>query len=79
MEGVCKSQEADHRTSRRLNPKATSQQPAAAKVLAGLLDELHSASARGRRGHLALVKSMTARTAPKFRAVIPRRSRARRA
>jgi hypothetical protein len=33
--------------------------PAAAKVLTSLLDKLHSASARGRRGNLALVKSMT--------------------
>jgi hypothetical protein len=31
----------------------------AAKVLAGLLDKLRSESARGRRGHLALVKPMT--------------------
>jgi hypothetical protein len=35
------------------------QQPAAAKVLGTLLDKLHSASARGRRGNLALVNSMT--------------------
>jgi hypothetical protein len=28
-------------------------------VLAALLDKLHSASARGRRGNLSLVKSMT--------------------
>jgi hypothetical protein len=40
------------------NRKAVSSQPAAAKVLAGLLDELHAASARGRRGHLALVRAM---------------------
>jgi hypothetical protein len=33
--------------------------PAAAKVLTSLLDKLHSASARGRPGNLALVKSMT--------------------
>jgi hypothetical protein len=32
---------------------------AAAKVLAALLDKLRSASARGRRGHLAVVDSMT--------------------
>jgi hypothetical protein len=38
--------------------------PAAAKVLAALLDKLHSASAQGRRGHLTLVKSMTTTSAP---------------
>jgi hypothetical protein len=41
------------------NPRAVNQQPAAAKVLAALLDKLHSASASGRRRKLALVKSMT--------------------
>lgn len=41
------------------NPKAINQQPAAAKVLAALLDKLRLASARGRRGNLSLVKSMT--------------------
>jgi hypothetical protein len=41
------------------NPKAVNQQPAAAKVLAGLLDKLHSASARGRPSHLAVVRTMT--------------------
>jgi hypothetical protein len=41
------------------NPKATNQQPAAAKVLATLLDKLRSASARGRRGRLASVRTMT--------------------
>jgi hypothetical protein len=41
------------------NPSAVSSQPAAAKVLAGLLDKLRSASARGRRGGLALVRTMT--------------------
>jgi hypothetical protein len=41
------------------NPKAVNQQPAAAKVLASLLDKLHSASARGRRGNLAVVRTMT--------------------
>jgi hypothetical protein len=39
------------------NPKALNQQPAA-KVLAGLLDKLRSASARG-RGGLAVVRTMT--------------------
>ena len=40
------------------NPKAVNQQPAAAKVLAAMLEKLHSASAR-RRGGLALVRTMT--------------------
>lgn len=42
------------------NPKAVTTQPPAAKVLATLLDKLRTASASGRRGHLAVVKSMTA-------------------
>ena len=41
------------------NPRAVSSQPTAAKVLASLLDKLHSASARGRRGNLASVRTMT--------------------
>jgi hypothetical protein len=41
------------------NQRAVSSQPAAAKVLAALLDKLHSVSARGRRGGLALVRTMT--------------------
>jgi hypothetical protein len=41
------------------NPKAVNQQPAAAKVLAAMLTQLPSAAARGRRGNLSLVKSMT--------------------
>jgi hypothetical protein len=41
------------------NPKAVSSQPAAAKVLATLLDKLRSASARGSRGGLAVVRTMT--------------------
>jgi hypothetical protein len=41
------------------NPKAVNQQPAAAKMLATLLDKLRSASARGRRGGLASVRTMT--------------------
>jgi hypothetical protein len=41
------------------NPRAINQQPAAAKVLAAVLEKLHSASARGRRGHLAMVPTMT--------------------
>jgi hypothetical protein len=40
------------------NPKALNQQPAAAKVLTSLLDKLASASARQRRGRLAVVKQM---------------------
>jgi hypothetical protein len=34
-------------------------QPAAAKVLASLLDKLRQSSAGGRRGNLSVVKSMT--------------------
>jgi hypothetical protein len=41
------------------NPKAISTQPAAAKVLASLLEKLHSASARGSRGSLAVVRGMS--------------------
>jgi hypothetical protein len=41
------------------NPMAVNQQPAAAKVLAILLDKLSSASVRGRRGNLAVVRTMT--------------------
>lgn len=41
------------------NPKAVSSQPAAAKVLATLLEQLRSASARGRRGNLAVVRAMS--------------------
>jgi hypothetical protein len=40
------------------NPKAVNQQPAAAKVLAALLDQLYSASAHGHRGRLAVVRAM---------------------
>jgi hypothetical protein len=43
------------------DPKATNQLAAAAKVLVGVLDKLHSASARGRRGRLALVRAMSTR------------------
>jgi hypothetical protein len=46
-------------TSGNRAPKAVSTQPAAAKLLAALLDKLRSTSAGGRRGGLALVKSMT--------------------
>jgi hypothetical protein len=41
------------------NPRAINQKAAAAKVLASLLDKLHSASARGRRNGLAVVRTMT--------------------
>ena len=37
----------------------TNQQPAAAKVLAALLEKLRSASAQGRRGRLAVVRTLT--------------------
>lgn len=46
------------------NPKAVNQGPAAAKVLTSLLDKLHQAGAPGRRGHLAVVRTMTKRAAP---------------
>lgn len=41
------------------NPRATSTQPAAAKVLCALLDKLRSATARGNRGRLAVVRSIS--------------------
>jgi hypothetical protein len=41
------------------NPRAVNQQPAAAKALVGVLDELRSASAHGRRGTLAVVRAMS--------------------
>jgi hypothetical protein len=41
------------------NPRATSSQPAAAKVLGTMLDKLFSASACGRRGNLGLVRTMS--------------------
>jgi hypothetical protein len=41
------------------NAKAINQQPAAARVLAAMLEKLHSTSTRGRRGNLSVVKSMT--------------------
>jgi hypothetical protein len=40
------------------NPRAVSSRPAAAKVLAVLLDRLRSASARGRPGGLSVVRAM---------------------
>jgi hypothetical protein len=45
--------------ARVLDSKAVNQQPAAAKVLASLLDKLRSASAHGRRGRLAVVRAMS--------------------
>ncbi|HWY01779.1 MAG TPA: hypothetical protein VNY55_18440 [Mycobacterium sp.] len=42
--------------------RAASAQPAAAKVLVSMLDTLHKGSAQGRRGNLAVVKSMTTTT-----------------
>ena len=42
------------------NPRATNQQPAAAKVLASLLDKLAAASASGRGGRMAVVRTLTA-------------------
>jgi hypothetical protein len=41
------------------NPRAVNQHAAAAKVLSVLLDKLRAASARGRRGGLAVVRTMT--------------------
>lgn len=42
------------------NPKAMNHQPSAAKVLASMLDKLHSVSANSRPGGLAVVRTMTA-------------------
>ena len=41
------------------NPRAVASQPAAAKVLSGLLDKLATASAGGQRGRFSVIKSMT--------------------
>jgi len=41
-----------------VNPRAVNQQPAAAKVLASLLDKLRSTSARRHGGGLAIVRAM---------------------
>jgi hypothetical protein len=41
------------------DPRAKTAKPAAAKVLVSVLDTLHKGSAQGRRGNLAVVKSMT--------------------
>jgi hypothetical protein len=41
------------------NSRVASAQPPAAKVLVSVLDTLHKGSARGRRGSLSVVRSMT--------------------
>jgi hypothetical protein len=41
------------------NPWAVNQQPAAAKTLISMLEKLRAASTRGRRGGLAVVRTMT--------------------
>jgi hypothetical protein len=46
------------------NPKATNQQPARRRVLAALLDTLRKGSAQGRRGNLAVVRSLTSPSVP---------------
>jgi hypothetical protein len=48
------------------SPRAVSSQPAAAKVLAALLEKLASASACGHRGNLSVAKSMTTTTPADF-------------
>jgi hypothetical protein len=47
------------------NPRAVSSHPAAAKVLAGLLDTLRKGAARGRRGGLAVVRALTEPSVPR--------------
>jgi hypothetical protein len=46
------------------NPKAVNPHAAAAKVLSALLDKLRSASAQGRRGRLAVVRTLTEKGLP---------------
>jgi hypothetical protein len=46
------------------NAKAVNHQPAAAKVLGAVLEKLYSATACGHRGNLALVRTMTEKSAP---------------
>jgi hypothetical protein len=41
------------------NPKAVNQKAAASKALVAVLDTLHAVSARGRRGRLAVVRTLT--------------------
>ena len=43
------------------NPKAVNRQPAATKVLAAMLHKLRSTAAQGRRGRLAVVRTLTER------------------
>ena len=45
--------------ARILDGRVPTPKPAAAKVLVTVLDTLHKGSAQGRRGNLAVVKSMT--------------------
>jgi hypothetical protein len=45
------------------SPRALSSQPAAARVLAALMDKLHTAGAQRRRGNLAVVRTMTEKDA----------------
>jgi hypothetical protein len=45
--------------ARLLDSRAAGPKPQAARVLASVLDTLHKGSAQGRRGKLAVVKSMT--------------------
>jgi hypothetical protein len=47
--------------ARLLDGRVPTPKPAAAKVLVGVMDALHKGSARGRRGSLALVRTMTER------------------
>jgi hypothetical protein len=58
--GLRSSRSSSGRLARLLDhPHAVSGQPAAAKVLTALLDKLHSASARGSPGGLAVVRMMS--------------------
>ncbi len=60
---ICKGpapQNPGHRPAQEAVPEGgvESRQPAAARVLTALRDKLRSASARGRRGHLAVVRTI---------------------
>jgi hypothetical protein len=50
--------------ARILDGRVPTPKPAAAKVLVSVLDTLHRGSAQGRRGNLAVVKSMTTSPPP---------------
>jgi hypothetical protein len=50
-----------HPRRRSLTPPQAHQHAAAAKVLSALLDKLRLASAQGRRGRLAVVRTLTER------------------